>query len=140
MMAEAPHVPQFIDDLGGGKFLGGVPNDLFLWAPLAIADDLRLAFTGYGRLLYAVGDNREACQLAGIRVWRVLLVNYVMCGLLAATAGLVIVGGVDTADIEPGRCLSLAVGGGGDNRRHLDLRRSRRLFRHHRRRVDPDGA
>jgi ribose transport system permease protein len=56
--------------------------------------------TGYGRLLFAVGDNSEACTLAGIRVWRVLLVNYVVCGLLAATAGLVIVGGTDAADLS----------------------------------------
>ncbi len=56
--------------------------------------------TGFGRLLYAVGDNREACHLAGIRVWRVLLVNYVLCGLLAAIAGLVIVGSTDAADLS----------------------------------------
>jgi ribose transport system permease protein len=100
VMAEGPHVPQFIIDLGAGKFLGAVPNDLFLWAPIAIAVIFTLRFTGYGRLLYAIGDNREACHLAGIRVWRVLLVNYVTCSLLAATAGLVIVGGVGMADMS----------------------------------------
>ena len=26
MMADAPHVPQFIEDLGAGKFLGGIPE------------------------------------------------------------------------------------------------------------------
>ena len=56
--------------------------------------------TGYGRLLYAIGDNREACHLAGIRVWRVLLVNYVICSLLAALAGLVIVGRSGSADLS----------------------------------------
>src|ERR1700684_1076728 len=100
MMADAPHVPQFIEGLGAGKFLGGIPNDLLLWAPIAILIIFVLRRTGYGRLLYAVGDNSEACTLAGIRVWRVLLVNYVICSLLAATAGLVIVGGADTADLS----------------------------------------
>ena len=100
MMADAPHVPKFIEDLGAGKFLGGIPNDLLLWAPIAILIIFVLRRTGYGRLLYAVGDNSEACTLAGIRVWRVLLVNYVICSLLAATAGLVIVGGADTADLS----------------------------------------
>ena len=51
-------------------------------------------------LVYAVGDNAEACDLSGIRVWRVLLVNYTLCGLFAATAGLVIVGGTDAADLS----------------------------------------
>jgi ribose transport system permease protein len=100
MMANAPRVPQFIEDLGAGKFLGGIPNDLVLWAPIALILILILRRTGYGRLLYAVGDNSEACNLAGIRVWRVLLVNYVTCSLLAATAGLVIVGGTDSADLS----------------------------------------
>ena len=100
MMANAPRVPQFIEDLGAGKFLGGIPNDLVLWAPIALIIILILRRTGYGRLLYAVGDNSEACNLAGIRVWRVLLVNYVTCCLLAATAGLVIVGGTDSADLS----------------------------------------
>lgn len=100
MMANAPRVPQFIEDLGAGKFLGGIPNDLLLWAPIALTIILILHRTGYGRLLYAVGDNSEACNLAGIRVWRVLLVNYLTCSLLAATAGLVIVGGTNSADLS----------------------------------------
>ena len=99
-MAEAPRVPQFIQDLGAGKFLGGIPNDLVVWVPIAIVIIFVLWRTGYGRLLYAIGDNSEACSLAGIRVWRILLVNYVACGLLAATAGLIIVGGTDSAELR----------------------------------------
>ena len=100
MMAEEHHVPDFILKLGAGKILAGLPVDLFLWAPIAIAVVLLLNRTGYGRLLYAIGDNTEACQLSGIRVWRILLVNYVACSLLAAVAGLVIAGGAGTADMS----------------------------------------
>jgi ribose transport system permease protein len=97
MLASAPHVPSFIQALGSGKVLGGVPIDLFLWAPIAVAVLIGLHRTGFGRLLYAVGDNREACQLSGVRVWQVLLTDYVVCGLLAAAAGLVVVGGTNSA-------------------------------------------
>ena len=100
MMADAPRVPPFIESLGAGKVLGTIPNDLLLWAPIALVVVYILRWTGFGRLLYAVGDNSEACRLAGIRVWRVLLVNYVLCSLLAATAGLVIVGSTDAADLS----------------------------------------
>ncbi len=100
MMAEPPRVPKFIEDLGAGKFLGGIPNDLMLWVPIAVLIIFVLRRTGYGRLLYAIGDNSEACNLAGIRVWQVIVVNYVACSLLAATAGLVIVGGTDRADLS----------------------------------------
>jgi ribose transport system permease protein len=99
-MAEAPRVPQFIENLGAGKFLGGIPNDLLVWVPIAIILIFVLRRTGYGRLLYAIGDNSKACTLAGIRVWRILLVNYVSCGVLAAIAGLIIVGGTDSAELR----------------------------------------
>jgi ribose transport system permease protein len=99
-MAEAPRVPQFIQDLGAGKFLGGIPNDLVVWVPIAVVIIFVLWRTGYGRLLYAIGDNSEACSLAGIRVWRILLVNYIVCGLLAAAAGLIIVGGTNSAALS----------------------------------------
>jgi ribose transport system permease protein len=99
MLAAAPRVPGFVQALGSGK-LHGIPIDLFLWAPLALAVLIGLRRTGFGRLLYAVGDNREACQLSGVRVWQVLLADYVLCGLFAATAGLVIVGGTSTADMS----------------------------------------
>ena len=56
--------------------------------------------TGFGRLLYAIGDNREGCRLAGVRVWRLLLIDYVVCALLAAIAGLVLVGHTNSADLS----------------------------------------
>jgi ribose transport system permease protein len=99
-MADAPRVPQFIEDLGAGKFWGGIPNDLIVWVPIAIILVFVLRRTGYGRLLYAIGDNSKACTLAGIRVWRILLINYVTCSLLAAVAGLIIVGGTDSAELR----------------------------------------
>jgi ribose transport system permease protein len=99
MMGSQPRVPGFIQLLGSGKLGGLVPVDLVLWIPLALLMILGLGRSGFGRLLYAIGDNREACQLAGIRVWRVLLVDYVFCGLLAALAGLVLVGGTNAADL-----------------------------------------
>ena len=99
MMGSQPRVPGFIQLLGSGKLGVLVPVDLVLWVPLALLMILGLGRSGFGRLLYAIGDNREACQLAGIRVWRVLLVDYVFCGLLAALAGLVLVGGTNAADL-----------------------------------------
>ncbi|MBV9566876.1 MAG: ABC transporter permease [Hyphomicrobiales bacterium] len=100
MLASQPHVPAIIQTLGAGKFLGLIPVDLFLWAVIAALMLFALHRTGFGRLLYAVGDNRAACHLAGIRVWRVLFIDYVLCALLAAIAGLVLVGGTNAADLS----------------------------------------
>ncbi len=100
MMASQPHVPDIIQTLGAGKLLGLVPIDLFLWLVIGALILFGLGRTGFGRLLYAVGDNREACHLAGVRVWRVLFANYLLCAILAAIAGLVIVGGTNAADLS----------------------------------------
>jgi ribose transport system permease protein len=100
MMASQPHVPEIIQTLGAGKIFGLAPISLFLWLIIGVLILFGLERTGFGRLLYAVGDNREACHLAGVRVWRVLFANYLICAILAAIAGLVIVGGTNAADLS----------------------------------------
>jgi ribose transport system permease protein len=100
MMASQPHVPEIIQTLGAGKILRLAPINLFLWLIIGGLILFGLQRTGFGRLLYAVGDNREACHLAGVRVWRVLFANYLICAILAAIAGLVIVGGTNAADLS----------------------------------------
>ena len=100
MMASTPRVPAIIQTLGAGKALGLVPVDLFLWLVIGALILYGLHRTGFGRLLYAVGDNREACHLAGVRVWRVLFVDYLLCAVLAAITGLVLVGGTNAADLS----------------------------------------
>jgi ribose transport system permease protein len=100
MMASTPRVPAIIQTLGAGKVLGLVPVDLFLWLVIGALILYGLHRTGFGRLLYAVGDNREACHLAGVRVWRVLFVDYLLCAVLAAITGLVLVGGTNAADLS----------------------------------------
>jgi ribose transport system permease protein len=100
MMASTPRVPPIIQTLGAGKVLGLVPVDLFLWVVIGAAILFGLARTGFGRLVYAVGDNREACHLAGVRVWRVLFADYLISAVLAAITGLVLVGGTNAADLS----------------------------------------
>jgi ribose transport system permease protein len=100
MMASTPHVPAIIQTLGAGKVLGLVPVNLFLWAMIGALILFALLRTGFGRLVYAVGDNREACHLSGVRVWRVLFADYLLCAILAAITGLVLVGGTNAADLS----------------------------------------
>jgi ribose transport system permease protein len=98
-VTSVPSVPGFIHVLGAGTVLGVVPVSLLLWAPIAVIIVVGLRRTGFGRLLYAIGDNAAACRLAGVRVWQVRLVNYTLCGLLSAVAGLVLAGAINTADL-----------------------------------------
>ena len=42
--------------------------------------------TGYGRMLFAIGDNPVAARLSGARAWQIILVLYVLSALMAAVA------------------------------------------------------
>jgi len=98
-VASAASVPEVIGGLFGGTSLGAIPNSLFVFAPLAVIILLGLRRAGYGRLLYAVGDNQVAARLAGVRIWQVLLVAYVLSSLLAGVAGLALSGVARSATI-----------------------------------------
>ena len=96
-----PLVPEFVRELSAGNLIGDViPNSFLLWAAIGALIILGLRYSGYGRMLYAVGDNPLACRLAGVRVWQVLIVAYVLCGILAAVAGVLYVGLTNAADLS----------------------------------------
>ena len=61
---------------------------------------LGLRRAGYGRLLYAVGDNPIAARLSGARAWQVLIVLYVISALMAAVAGFLISGLTNVASVS----------------------------------------
>jgi ribose transport system permease protein len=96
----APLVPGEVRSLAADDILLGLPKSLLLFAPLSVLIVLGLRYSGYGRMLYAVGDNPVACRLAGVRTWQVLVVTYVLCGVLAAVAGILFVGLTNAADLS----------------------------------------
>ena len=77
-------VPEQIRTLGSDRFLDIFPYSLVFFAPLALIILVGLRRTGYGRLLYAVGDNPIAARLSGARAWQVLVVLYMISALLTA--------------------------------------------------------
>jgi len=95
-------VPSFVSKLGSERFATYVPYDLLVWAPIAAIIILGLRYSGIGRMIYAVGDNPEACRLAGVRVWQVQVFVYALCGLLSALAGVLLVGFNNAADLGIG--------------------------------------
>jgi ribose transport system permease protein len=86
--------------LGSGRFLEVLPNSLLVFLPLAALILLGLRRTGYGRLLYAIGDNPIATRLSGVRSWQVLVVLYVISALMAAIAGFLISGLTNVASVS----------------------------------------
>ena len=140
ILASRSIVPDFIHSIGSDRLGGFIPLDLFLWLPIAALVVIVLARTGFGRLLYAIGDNRDACRLAGVRVWRLILIDYVICASPRVDRGLRPRRPHQLRRSEPGFHLSPTFDRGGHHWRDLDFWRTRRLFRQHRGRLDSDSA
>jgi ribose transport system permease protein len=83
----APHVLQDVVH----KDLLGIPADLILWFGVAALASVVLAFTTYGRKVYATGNNPTAAYLAGVNVRLVTMSLYGLSGMFAALAGIVLV-------------------------------------------------
>lgn len=78
-----------IVELGSGSVLG-IPYVVLIAAVVAGGAWFLVRRSTYGRRLVAIGGNKRAAELAGLPVRRVLIVTYVLCGLLAALAGVLL--------------------------------------------------
>jgi fructose transport system permease protein len=85
--------------LGHANFTYGVVLMLVLYAVAWFA----LTQTGWGRHVYAVGDNREAARLTGIKTSRVLLSVYTLAGLMSGIAAMLLVSRTELGDPNAGQ-------------------------------------
>ena len=93
-------IPDIVDWLGSGTTLPFLPNNLLLFIPLALLIIAGLRYSGFGRLLFAIGDNPVAARLSGVRIWQVHLGLYTLSAVLAAIAGILVAGLVKTASLS----------------------------------------
>lgn len=68
---------------------------------------LIVRYTRFGRHLYAIGGNEEASRLSGIRVGWAKIAAYVLCGAMAALAGISNATRLDLGDPEAGQTYEL---------------------------------
>ena len=91
VIATGTKVPEGLAWLGTA-LIGGFPAALLLFIPVAALILFVQTRTGFGRALYAVGDNERAARLSGIVYWKVMIVLYLTSSLLAGVTGLLYVG------------------------------------------------
>ena len=70
--------------------LFGVPIGVLILAVVAVVCSLILTRTAFGRWVYSTGGNARAAELSGVPVKRVQILVYVMSGVCASIAGLVL--------------------------------------------------
>lgn len=89
------------NDIGGGDLLY-IPVPILLFVLVIIISAVILKYTRTGRYIYAVGGNENAARASGIRINRVKLFAYIICGGLAGLAGIVLAARITTGQPNAG--------------------------------------
>ncbi len=75
----------------GGGIIGGIFPVPILWAIVVlIVIHILLRYSTLGRYIYATGGNIEAARFTGVKTDRVVIWAFVITGMLAALAGIVL--------------------------------------------------
>lgn len=103
--------------LGSGAVLG-IPMPILIWLAVGVGVGLTVRRTALGLLIEAVGINRRATQLVGVRARFLILATYAISGLCAATAGMIVTADIHGADannaglwLELDAILAVVIGG-----------------------------
>jgi Ribose/xylose/arabinose/galactoside ABC-type transport systems, permease components len=83
----AGRFPSWFSFLAWG-YIGKVPFILIVFALAAIVFAILLHTTRFGRMVFAVGNNKTACEYSGIRTGRIILGVSVITGLMAGFTSL----------------------------------------------------
>ncbi|MHB8278432.1 MAG: ABC transporter permease [Candidatus Humimicrobiaceae bacterium] len=93
----------------GGQFIfGRFPEGLytktgtglvpiFIFIVLAIIMQLALTKTNFGRQTYFLGANMDVAKMSGIKIKQVRIVNFIICGMCAGLAGIIVTSRVYSA-------------------------------------------
>ncbi len=78
--------------------LAGVPNPVIIVAVLAVLAWVILNRTPLGEYMMAIGGNAEAARIAGVPVTMTKLAAYMISGLMAAVAAMILIGRLGAAE------------------------------------------
>jgi rhamnose transport system permease protein len=83
-------LPQRFKDFAQAPFIGPAPMSIFFYVLLLIGSVILLHWGGFGRYVYAIGNNKEAAFYSGVRVVRTKMAIFMMSGIAAGIAGVII--------------------------------------------------
>jgi ribose transport system permease protein len=87
----APSVPELIKFLSVGR-IGPLPVIALIWAVLTLIATLLLSKAAFGRHLYALGTSATVAEFSGVPTARTTVLTYMISGLTAALAGMLLTG------------------------------------------------
>ncbi|MGH2592568.1 MAG: ABC transporter permease [Anaerolineae bacterium] len=82
--------PEWFNRLGQQPLIGPIPLSLIIFFVLLVIAIVVLQYSGFGRVVYAIGNNREVARYSGVSVRRAKMTLFIASGLIAALAGLLL--------------------------------------------------
>jgi rhamnose transport system permease protein len=79
--------PAWFDALGQQALIGPLPLSLLIFLAMLAVLIVVLQFSGFGRQVYVIGNNKEVALYSGVRVDRVKTILFVASGTVSALAG-----------------------------------------------------
>jgi rhamnose transport system permease protein len=102
--------PPAFTELGFGRVPGTlIPWPFVIFIGLAVVLALVLHRTWIGRHIYAIGKNAGAARFSGVRVSRVRIGLFVLSGLIASLAGIILTSRLSSARADAGQGMTLTV-------------------------------
>lgn len=78
--------------LATGTIFYGIPNSILVWAAIGTLAVFTLTRTGFGRMVYAIGNRESAAYLSGAPTQRLVMAAFAISGGLAAFGGVLLAG------------------------------------------------
>lgn len=100
-------VPEAFQVIGNGYIFGKIPVPLVLFFVLAIILWAIIKYTVYGQQLYMMGSNATASKYSGIKNLSVTLRTYMLSGMFAAVAGVIMCSRYGSAKSDYGTSYTL---------------------------------
>lgn len=87
----------------------GLPNQVLIFILMTIGAYVLLHKSKYGRKIFLVGVNRNTAEYSGIATTRLILSTYVLSGIAASVAGILLTSYLGTAKVDFGADLTLPI-------------------------------
>ena len=102
--------PDAFTELGFGRVPGTpIPWPFVIFIALAVLLGIMLHRTWIGRQIYAIGKNAGVARYSGVRVTRVKIGLFVLSGLIASLAGIILTSRLSSARADAGAGMTLTV-------------------------------
>jgi rhamnose transport system permease protein len=84
------NLPEWFNFLGQKNLVGPFPFALIVFFGLLLFSVVVLHYSGFGRRVFAIGNNKDVARYSGVKVPRIKLILFIASGLVSAFAGLLL--------------------------------------------------